>query len=74
MTKGAEMQEVATPLFCVGLNLLAENTCGTHVGPYYLWQVPTDISPFGANAVAGSGLVVLIMNARCTSATTIREF
>lgn len=46
---------------------------GTHLGPYYLWWAPKDISPTTANVVAGSALAVLIMTTRGTPATTIRE-
>lgn len=31
--------------------LLARNALGSHVGLYYLWRVPIDISPTRANVV-----------------------
>lgn len=37
-------------------------------GIYYSQRAPTDISPAGTNTVAGLALVILIMNARLTSA------
>lgn len=53
--------------------LLVQNAWGIHLGPYYLCQAPTDISLTKCSVAAGLTLVILIMIASCTSATTIRE-
>ena len=65
-------------LFCGSFSLLivmlsTRNAWGTHLAPYYLRGVPTDIFWTRVNIVAGRVLVVLIMISRHTSATTIRE-
>lgn len=44
------------------------------MGPYYLWQVPIDISPTGVSVMPGLALVVLVTIAGCTSATTVGNF
>ena len=53
--------------------LLAKNALSILLASYYLWQAPVDVSQTGASVEVGLALVVLIMIARCTSATTIRE-
>ena len=47
---------------------------GAHLGQDYCAEHSTSISLSGINVVAGLALVVLIVIARHTSATAVREF
>ena len=65
-------------MFYVGLNLsivmlLARNAYGTHLGQYYLWHRFYRHFPNQSQCDGQTGSMIVIMIARCTEATAIRE-
>ena len=63
--------------YCTSAYALAGSQLSARIAWGTTWDLrgfAINVSPGGANVVAGPALLILIMIAGCTSATTIRKF